>query len=86
MSDLKETLTTYVKRVKDLADHVKGNEQATKQSLIGPLFTALGYDMTDPRECLPEFRENFGPNRSVKPIDWLFQQDGQYSGPQSLDH
>lgn len=76
MSDLKETLSVYVRRVKELAEHVKGNEQATKQSLIGPLLTALGYDMTDPRECLPEHRENFGANRSVKPIDWLFQQDG----------
>jgi hypothetical protein len=77
MSDLKESLANYVKRVRDLAEHVKGNEQATKQSLIGPLFTVLGYDMTDPRECLPEHRENFGPNRSIKPIDWLFQQNGQ---------
>jgi hypothetical protein len=76
MSDLKETLSVYVKRVRDLAEHVKGNEQATKQSLIGPLFTALGYDMTDPRECVPEHRENFGLNRSKYPIDWLFQQDG----------
>ncbi len=77
MSDLKESLAVYTKRVKDLAEHVKGNEQATKQSLIGPLFSTLGYDMTDPRECLPEHRENFGANRSIKPIDWLFQQNGQ---------
>ncbi len=77
MSDLKDAMAVYVKRVNDLAEHVKGNEQATKQSLIGPLFTTLGYDITDPRECLPEHRENFGSGRSVKPIDWVFQQNGQ---------
>ena len=36
-------------------------EEITKsepeKSLIEPLFTALGYDMTDPRECRPEHRE-----------------------------
>ncbi len=35
---MSDAIIAYVKRVKDLADHVKGNEQATKQSLIGPLF------------------------------------------------
>ena len=71
---MREGLQQYAKRVQDLAEHVRGNEQATKQSLVGPLFTLLGYDLTDPRECLPEYRVDFGPNRSVKPIDWAFFQ------------
>jgi len=71
---MSEAIVAYVKRVKDLAEHVRGNEQATKQSLIGPLFTILGYDLTDPRECIPEYRVDFGPARSVKPIDWAFLQ------------
>ena len=75
--DLRELLTAYVKRVKDLAEHVRGNEQATKQSLIGPLLTLLGYDLTDPRECIPEYRVDFGKDRSNKPIDWAFTQDGR---------
>lgn len=74
---MKETISAYIKRVKDLAEHVKGNEQATKQSLIGPLLTLLGYDLTDPRECVPEYRVDFGKDRSVKPIDWAFLQNGQ---------
>lgn len=72
---MSEAILNYVKRVKELAEHVKGNEQATKQSLIGPLFTILGYDLTDPRECVPEYRVDFGPARSVKPIDWAFLQN-----------
>lgn len=74
---MREALASYVNRVRELADHVKGNEQATKQSLIGPLFTLLGYDLTDPRQCLPEYRVDFGKERSVKPIDWAFLQNGR---------
>ena len=37
---------------------------------------SLGYDLTDPRECIPEYRVDFGPNRSIKPIDWAFLQNG----------
>lgn len=74
---MKEQIEAYVKRVKDLSDHVRGNEQATKQSLIGPLFTLLGYDLTDPRECVPEFKADFGKDRSAKPVDWAFLQNGR---------
>jgi hypothetical protein len=74
---MSEAIVAYVKRVRDLAEHVRGNEQATKQSLIGPLFTILGYDLTDPRECIPEFRADFGKDRSTKPIDWAFFEGGR---------
>jgi hypothetical protein len=47
---MRDLIDPYRKRVQDLAEHVRGNEQATKQSLIGPLLTLLGYDLTDPRE------------------------------------
>jgi hypothetical protein len=53
---MRDALQAYVKRVQDLAEHVRGNEQANKQSLIRPLFTLLGYDLTDPPECVPEAR------------------------------
>ncbi len=79
MSNLRDLIENYVKRVKDLADHVKGNEQATKQSLIGPFFTMLGYDLTDPRECIPEYKADFGKDRSTKPIDWAFLNNGSFA-------
>jgi len=79
MSSLRENIDNYIKRVKDLAEHVKGNEQATKQSLIGPFFTMLGYDLTDPRECIPEFKADFGKDRSTKPIDWAFLHNGTFA-------
>ncbi len=74
---MREAITAYCKRVQELAEHVRGNEQATKQSIIGPLLTLLGYDLTDPRECIPEYRVDFGRDRSVKPIDWAFFQNGK---------
>jgi predicted type IV restriction endonuclease len=58
---MREALQAYVQRVGELAEHVRGNEQATKQSLVGPLFIILGDDLTDPRECIPEDRSISGP-------------------------
>ena len=74
---MRDAIAAYVKRVREFADHVKGNEQATKKSLIEPLFTILGYDLNDPRECVPEHREDFGRNRSAKPVDYAFLQGGK---------
>jgi hypothetical protein len=79
VATLREQIEIYLKRVKDLAEHVKGNEQATKQSLIGPFFTMLGYDLTDPRECIPEYKADFGKDRSSKPIDWAFLHNGSFA-------
>ena len=67
----------YRKRVEELAKDVSGNEQATKQALIGPLMTALGWDLTDPRVCMPEYKADFGTGRSSKPIDWAFIHEGK---------
>jgi hypothetical protein len=73
---MKEQLEQYVKRVREIEQFCSGNEQATKQSLITPLFVILGYDPADPRECRPEFKVDFGKDRSTKPIDWAFVISG----------
>jgi predicted type IV restriction endonuclease len=74
---VKDALLNYVKLVKARHEKVKGNKQATKSTLIGPLFTLLGYDLADPQECVPEFKADFGKARSVKPVDWAFYQNGR---------
>src|ERR1700693_2977507 len=74
---MRDAVLAYVKRVKPLNEKVRGNEQATKSSLIGPLLALLGYDLADPEECVPEFRADFGKARSVKPVDWAFYQNGR---------
>jgi predicted type IV restriction endonuclease len=72
---MRDAILAYIKKVKEVADYCKGNEQATKKSLIEPLFAILGYDMADPRECRPEHREDFGRNRSAKPVDYALLKD-----------
>jgi hypothetical protein len=43
---MREPLQAFVKRVGELAEHVRGNEQATKQSLVGPLYIILKHPLT----------------------------------------
>lgn len=70
---MKEHLEQYVKKVKERQEFCQGNEATTKGSLIAPLFAMLGWDMSDPRECLPEYRADFGKGeKSANPVDWAF--------------
>jgi hypothetical protein len=70
---LKEQLEQHVKKVKERHEICQGNEATTKGSLIAPLFGLLGWDMTDPRECLPEYRADFGRGeKAATPVDWAF--------------
>jgi hypothetical protein len=76
---MKEQLEQYVKRVKDLHDFCHGNEATTKASLIAPLFGTLGYDMSDPHECLPEYRADFGKGeKAATPVDWAFRLNSAF--------
>ncbi len=70
--DMKEQLEGYVKKVRERHESCQGNEEGTKQSLISPLFTILGYDVTDPCQCKAEYKANFGRGRSRDPVDWAF--------------
>jgi hypothetical protein len=77
---MKEQLEQYVRQVKEWHEECRGNEQATKASLIAPLFTLLGYDLTDPRECKPEYRTDFGKGeKAATPVDWAFLIDGTFA-------
>jgi hypothetical protein len=77
---MKEQLEQYVKRVKERHEFCQGNEATTKASLIAPLFTMLGWDMTDPRECQPEYRADFGKGeKAATPVDWAFALPPSFS-------
>jgi hypothetical protein len=70
---VKEQLEQYVKKVKERHEFCQGNEATTKGSLIAPLFALLGWDMTDPKECQPEYRADFGKGeKAATPVDWAF--------------
>jgi hypothetical protein len=77
---VREQLEPYVKQVKERQNYCRQNEQATKASLIAPLFALLGYDMADPRECKPEYRMDFGKGeKAATPVDWAFLIDGAFA-------
>ena len=79
MTDLKEKIEAYVKRVREFCELVRDNEQATKQALIDPLFTMLDFDLSDPRECFPEHRSKKCGGQGNYPIDWIFHIDSHRS-------
>lgn len=72
VSDLKARIDAYVLRVKEQARGKIDNEQTTKYALIDPLFKTLGYDVSNSRECILEYRENSARGRSKCPIDYAF--------------
>jgi len=77
---VKDQLEQYVKQVKEWHEDCRGNEQATKASLITPLFKILGYNMHDPRECKPEYRMDFGRGeKAATPVDWAFLINGAFA-------
>ena len=50
-------------QVRKRIDHIRG-EEATKQSLILPFFTSLGYDIYDPTEVKPEYISDAATKKS----------------------
>ncbi len=78
-SKLQSIANDQVGRVKKHAgrEEVRGNEQGTKQSLIGPLLSALGWDLSDPSQCVAEHRAKVGGARSKYPLDWALKIDGK---------
>lgn len=57
--------------------HVNG-EEATKQALILPFLTALGYDIYDPTEVRPEFIADFAKKKAgqFEKVDYAIFKDG----------
>jgi len=58
-----DDIAKVAEKVRKQADVVKG-EQATKMSLIVPFFSALGYDVFDATEVIPEFTADFAVKKS----------------------
>jgi hypothetical protein len=70
---LEQHLLEYVNKVKENYESCKNNEAATKASLIAPLFALLGWDLANPKECMPEYRADFGKGeKAATPMDWVF--------------
>lgn len=73
--ELDEKLYSLSERIKQLKDNIK-TEEATKQSLILPFFQALGYDVFNPLEFVPEFTADVGIKKGEK-VDWAILKDNE---------
>lgn len=68
MSALYDSLQRLADQVRKRLPHVRG-EEATKQALILPFLSALGYDIYDPTEVRPEYVADFAKKRSGGPAE-----------------
>lgn len=71
-----------VEKLKALAEKAEANkdtlltEEATKQALILPFFQALGYDIFEPKEFVPEYIADVCTKKGEK-VDYAIMIDGQ---------
>lgn len=72
-----EKIEKFRTRVSGMADSFADmTEEATKNALIMPFFTILGYDVFDPQEFVPEFVCDVGTKKGEK-IDYAVMADGE---------
>ena len=63
--DLKDSIKQIQERIKKLKDSLH-TEEATKNALILPFLSALGYDVFNPLEVLPEMTCDIGTKKGEK--------------------
>jgi predicted type IV restriction endonuclease len=73
--DLIDHLRVISNRIPKIKEHLK-TEEATKTSLIMPFLQALGYDVFDPTEVVPEFTADVGTKKGEK-VDYAVMKGGQ---------
>lgn len=72
---VKADLKQVGKRVADLSQSIT-NEEQTKNAFIMPFFQALGYDIFNPLEFVPEFTADVGIKKGEK-VDYAIILDGE---------
>lgn len=70
--DQLRTLAAKIPRMCDLLQ----TEEATKNALVMPFIGALGYDIFDPTEVIPEFIADVGIKKGEK-VDYAIKKDGK---------
>jgi len=72
----------FIDRIRNLSSRIPAQlehcqtEEATKNALIMPFINALGYDVFDPTEVIPEFTADVGTKKGEK-VDYAIMKDGQ---------
>ena len=73
--EIAEKLKQVGKRILDLKDQIQ-TEEATKTTSVMPFIQALGYDVFNPTEVVPEFISDIGTKKGEK-IDYALFKDGK---------
>lgn len=73
--DFKDLIKQLGERVTKLKDQIQ-TEEATKNAFIMPFLQALGYDVFNPTEVVPEFISDIGLKKGEK-IDYAIFKDGE---------
>lgn len=73
--DFSEKVQQIANRAETNKEHIK-TEEATKQSLILPMLQALGYDVFNPNEVMPEYIADVGIKKGEK-VDYAIKKDNQ---------
>ncbi|RPK08289.1 type I restriction endonuclease [Priestia endophytica] len=74
MENFVQQIKALSNRIQRMKDNIK-TEEATKTSLIMPLIQALGYDVFNPEEFVPEFIADVGIKKGEK-IDYAIMDSG----------
>ena len=73
--DLIDKMKEISTRIAQQSDHIQ-TEEATKAALVMPFIAALGYDVFNPMEVIPEFTADTGIKKGEK-VDYAIRKDGQ---------
>ena len=73
--DFKDQIKILADRVSKLKEQIL-TEEATKNAFIMPFIQALGYDVFNPLEVVPEYITDIGTKKGEK-IDYAIFRDGE---------
>lgn len=73
--DFKDKIKQISERIENLKENLQ-TEEATKNALIMPFLSALGYDVFNPLEVLPEMTCDIGTKKGEK-VDYAIMKDGE---------
>ena len=71
--DFKIKIEEISKRIPAQKDHIQ-TEEATKNAFVMPFISALGYDVFNPLEVVPEFTADIGTKKGEK-VDYAIKKD-----------
>ena len=70
-----EKMAALIQRLPKMTDDLH-TEEATKNALVMPFISALGYDVFNPKEVVPEFTADVGTKKGEK-VDYAIMKDGE---------